>query len=87
MGGTLRRGHSPARFRLPASVDHERSTASYKQGLLTLTFPKCDGTKPRQILIESQEAPVRLLVDVSESRCAGESSGRRFRQCGSFGGA
>ncbi len=41
-------------FRLPASVDHERSTASLKQGMLTITFPELEEAKPRQILIESQ---------------------------------
>lgn len=41
-------------FKLPAAVDHERSTALFEQGLLTITFPKREEAKPRQILIESQ---------------------------------
>jgi len=41
-------------FRLPAYVDHDKSTASYKQGLLTITFPKREEAKPRQIMIECQ---------------------------------
>jgi HSP20 family protein len=41
-------------FRLPDYTDHERSTASYKQGLLTVSFPKREEAKPRQILIECQ---------------------------------
>lgn len=39
-------------FKLPAYVDQEKSTASYKQGLLTITFPKRDEAKPRRIAIE-----------------------------------
>lgn len=41
-------------FRLPGYVDHHQSTASYKQGLLTITFPKREEAKPRQIMIECQ---------------------------------
>jgi HSP20 family protein len=39
-------------FRLPAFVDHDKSTASYRQGLLTINFPKRDEAKPRRIAIE-----------------------------------
>jgi HSP20 family protein len=39
-------------FKLPDYADHEKSTASYKQGLLTITFPKREEAKPRQIMIE-----------------------------------
>ncbi len=39
-------------FRLPAFVDQDKSTASYKQGLLTITFPKREEAKPRRIAIE-----------------------------------
>lgn len=41
-------------FRLPDYVDHEKSTAAYKQGLLTVTFPKRKEAKLRRIKIESQ---------------------------------
>jgi HSP20 family protein len=41
-------------FRVPAYVDHEKSTASYRQGLLTMTFPKREGAKPRRIMIETR---------------------------------
>ena len=36
-------------FRLPQTVDAERSTASYKQGMLTIAFPKREEAKPRRI--------------------------------------
>lgn len=41
-------------FTLPEYADREKSTASYKQGLLTITFPKRDEAKPRAIMIECQ---------------------------------
>ncbi|WHZ28871.1 MAG: hypothetical protein OJF51_003669 [Nitrospira sp.] len=39
-------------FKLPDYADHEKSTAAYRQGLLTITFPKREEAKPRQIMIE-----------------------------------
>lgn len=41
-------------FRLPASVDHGQSTAFYKHGTLTITFPKREEAKPRKIMIAAQ---------------------------------
>lgn len=41
-------------FRLPGSVDASKSTASYKHGLLTITFPKYEEAMPRRIMIEGQ---------------------------------
>lgn len=41
-------------FKLPASVDHEKSTASHRHGALAITFPKCEEAKPRRIMIECQ---------------------------------
>lgn len=39
-------------FRLPDYADHEKCTASYGHGLLTITFPKREEAKPRQIMIQ-----------------------------------
>jgi HSP20 family protein len=41
-------------FRLPAYVDHDQSTASYKQGMLTISFPKHEEARTRRIMIECQ---------------------------------
>jgi HSP20 family protein len=41
-------------FKLPEWADREKSTASYKQGLLTMTFTKREEAKPRTMRIESQ---------------------------------
>lgn len=39
-------------FKLPEYADREKSTASYKHGLLTIAFPKREEAKPRSIMIE-----------------------------------
>ena len=41
-------------FKLPDYADREQSMASYKQGLLTITFPKQEAAKSRQIRVECQ---------------------------------
>jgi HSP20 family protein len=38
---------------LPAEIDADRVEARYADGILTLTLPKSDGAKPRQIVIKS----------------------------------
>jgi len=38
-------------FALPNSIDAEKVAAEYKDGLLTLTLPKREGTKPKTIKI------------------------------------
>ncbi len=38
-------------FRLPTYTDHSNVSASYRQGLLTITIPKREEAKPRQIKI------------------------------------
>jgi HSP20 family protein len=38
-------------FRLPQTVDAQRSTATYKHGLLTIAFPKREEAKPRRISV------------------------------------
>lgn len=39
-------------FKLPAYVDHDKSTASYRHGFLTITFLKREKAKPGRIMIE-----------------------------------
>jgi len=39
-------------FTLPADIDHDRVAAFLKNGILTLTLPKAEATKPRQIKIK-----------------------------------
>lgn len=38
-------------FTFPSTVDAEKITASYKDGVLTITLPKAEQAKPRQIPI------------------------------------
>lgn len=46
-------GRFSCSFRLPAYADHDKSTASFKHGMLTITFPKREEAKPRRILIQA----------------------------------
>lgn len=39
-------------FSLPATVEANRITASYEHGILTVTLPKVEQAKPRQIQVE-----------------------------------
>lgn len=39
-------------FKLPAFVDHDRASATHKNGMLTITVPKREEAKCRQIVIE-----------------------------------
>lgn len=39
-------------FRVPASVDADKISATYKDGVLTVALPKREETKPRRILID-----------------------------------
>jgi HSP20 family protein len=39
-------------FRLPSFVEHDKATATHKDGLLTISFPKREEAKCRRIMIE-----------------------------------
>jgi HSP20 family protein len=39
-------------FTLPPTIDSQKSAASYKNGILTVTFPKREEAKPRRIPLE-----------------------------------
>jgi len=41
-------------FQLPTFVDQEKATATHKNGMLTITFPKREEAKARRIQIEGQ---------------------------------
>lgn len=41
-------------FQLPTFVDQEKATATHKNGMLTITLPKREEAKSRQIQIEGQ---------------------------------
>src|SRR2546422_9388868 len=43
-------------FTLPATVDAEHIKASYDKGVLTVTLPKVERAKPRQIQVEAVRA-------------------------------
>jgi HSP20 family protein len=41
-------------FTLPATVDASRISASYRDGVLTITLPQREDEKPRQIAVETE---------------------------------
>lgn len=47
--GTFRRA-----FELPAEIDVDAAKATHKHGVLTLSLPKSDAVKPRQIEVETR---------------------------------
>jgi HSP20 family protein len=44
-------------FLLPATIDQEQVTASFKNGILELRLPKSETAKPKRIAITGAEAP------------------------------
>ena len=52
----IRHERPHGRFRrlvdLPYAVDHNKVAATYKDGILTVTLPKAEEAKPRQITVE-----------------------------------
>lgn len=40
-------------FTIPTNVDHEKASASYKDGVLSIHLPKREEAKPRRISIEA----------------------------------
>jgi HSP20 family protein len=45
---------------LPAPVDPDRATASFRDGILELRLPKAAAARPRQIPVRSQSSPAQL---------------------------
>jgi len=43
-------------FQVNATVDTEKIAADYKNGVLTVTLPKKEAAKPRQVKVEIQQA-------------------------------
>ena len=46
-------GHFERSINLPTQVDSTRVSASYEDGVLTVTLPKAEAAKPRQIEIQA----------------------------------
>jgi HSP20 family protein len=49
------RGRFQRSFQLPIQVDANKAEATFENGLLTLTLPKSEATKPRKIQVRSQQ--------------------------------
>jgi HSP20 family protein len=48
----LSRGSFGRSFSLPTAVNAEEATASFKDGLLTLTIPRTEAAKPKRVKVE-----------------------------------
>jgi HSP20 family protein len=46
-------------FQLPATIDQDRVTASFQNGILELRLPKSEAAKPKRIAIAGAETPRR----------------------------
>lgn len=46
-------------FTLPIQVDANQAAANYEHGLLTLTLPKSEATKPRKIQVRAQQQTIQ----------------------------
>jgi HSP20 family protein len=49
-------------LRLPDTVDAQKAQASYDKGVLTVTLPKAEDKKPRQLTVEIKETPVTAAI-------------------------
>lgn len=54
----LEEGEFSSTFQLPSHVNRDAVHASYEQGILTVTCPKREEAKPRQVEIQSSNAPL-----------------------------
>lgn len=50
----IRKGSFLRRFTLPAEVDADKATAEFEHGVLTLSIPKAEVVKPKQIKIAAK---------------------------------
>ncbi|HEX6508022.1 MAG TPA: Hsp20/alpha crystallin family protein, partial [Chloroflexota bacterium] len=53
------RGQFQRSFRLPIQVDANKADASYEHGVLRLTLPKSETTKPKKIQVRSQQPTIQ----------------------------
>lgn len=53
-----RSGHFSRRIRLPQNINFEQADANYEDGVLTLTLPKSEEQKPRQIPVKAGSSTI-----------------------------
>jgi HSP20 family protein len=52
-------------FAVPSTVDTEKVQADYKNGVLTITLPKKEAAKPRQVKVAIQDGEARANSNVA----------------------
>ncbi|MDQ3870606.1 MAG: Hsp20/alpha crystallin family protein [Chloroflexota bacterium] len=71
----IRRGTFTRSVTLPSDVNTENATARFENGLLTLTIPKAEQAKPRQIKVSAtSDASSARRVEPGQSGEAGSQS-------------
>jgi HSP20 family protein len=74
----VRRGSFTRTVSLPANLKPEDATADFQNGMLTLTIPKAEEAKPRQIKIgPARDASSTRSVEATASSSNGSSSNGR----------
>lgn len=66
------RGKFQRVFTLPIQVDAGKAQANFQDGILTLTLPKSEATKPRKIQVQQNQT----ISGTSQSRSSGTSQGQ-----------
>lgn len=55
-------------FALPVQVDANKADATFEHGILTLTLPKAEATKPRKIQVKAQSQQQTIQGESSSSK-------------------
>jgi HSP20 family protein len=66
------RGKFQRVFTLPMQVDAGKAQANFQDGILTLTLPKSEATKPRKIQVQQNQT----ISGESQNRTSGSSQGQ-----------
>lgn len=61
------KGEFSRNFTIPSSFDLSKVEAAYERGVLTLTVPRSESTKPRKVEVKTSQATQSENVDVEES--------------------
>jgi HSP20 family protein len=69
-------GHFTRSIALPGMVDADQTQAQFEHGILTITLPKHEATRPRRISVQTQGSPqsIEAQTSGSQTRMQGQTS-------------